>query len=103
MKITDLLSGKDYFYIMHLSYGKNHRRKELWDFARQKRTIGFDNSAVSKDRPLDKERAKENLSGMQEEKSCNKSTRLRLEKYVGFIHQIAKRYANRLGNSQWDV
>ena len=49
MKITDLLSGKEYFYLMHLSWGYNYRRKELWDFARQKRIIGLDHRDVPSD------------------------------------------------------
>jgi len=62
MKITDLLSGKNYFYIMHLSWGRNYRRKELWDFARRKKIIGLDHRNVPGDWPTVKDRVK-NLSG----------------------------------------
>lgn len=61
MKITDLLAGKEYFYIMHLSWGYNSRRKELWDFARQKGIIGLDHSDVLDDWPKVRETVKENL------------------------------------------
>lgn len=49
MKIADWLSGKEYFYIMHLSYGSNSRRKDMWDFARQKKVIGLDREDVEGD------------------------------------------------------
>jgi hypothetical protein len=62
MRITDLVSGKDYFYIMHLSWGNNYRRKELWDFARQKKIIGLDHRDVLGDWPTVKDTVK-NLSG----------------------------------------
>ncbi len=50
MKITNYLAqNKDYFYIMHLSWGKNYRREELWDFARRKGIIGLDHPDVPGD------------------------------------------------------
>jgi len=61
MKITDLLSGKDYFYIMHLSYGSNKRRKDMWDFARQKKVIGLDRSDVEGDWAIIREEAEKYL------------------------------------------
>jgi hypothetical protein len=43
MKLDELLSalGKDYFYIMHLSYGGSEK-KRLWDYAVDKQVIGLD-------------------------------------------------------------
>jgi len=63
MKITDLLSGKEYFYLMHLSWGYNSRRRELWDFARQKRIIGLDHREVTSDWPAVRDNVKKKLSG----------------------------------------
>lgn len=44
MNLKSLLDteGKDYFYIMHLSYGRNNKREPLWDYAKKKRVIGLD-------------------------------------------------------------
>ncbi len=55
MKITDLLRGREHFYMMHLSYGKNYRRKPLWNYARQKKIIGLDHPKVTGDWPRVKE------------------------------------------------
>lgn len=63
MKITDLLRGNEYFYIMHLSYGKNSRRKQLWNYARQKKIIGLDHPKVTGDWSKVKEE-KNNLSNI---------------------------------------
>jgi len=62
MKITDLLLGREHFYIMHLSYGINYRRKELWNYARQKKIIGLDHRDVPGDWPRVKEEVKDDLS-----------------------------------------
>jgi len=62
MKITDLLSGREYFYVMHLSYGANYRRKELWNYARQKKIIGLDHRSVPGDWSRVKEEVKNDLS-----------------------------------------
>lgn len=63
MKINDFLEqNKDYFYIMHLSRGKNCDREELWDFARRKRIIGLDHRDVSGDWPEVKDEVRNNLS-----------------------------------------
>jgi hypothetical protein len=61
MKITDWLLGKEYFYIMHLSWGSNSRRKDLWDFARQKKVIGLDRSDVGGDWPTIREETEKYL------------------------------------------
>jgi len=47
MKLSLMLSdkGKDYFYIMHLSYNGN-RRKELWDYASKENVIGLDSPGI---------------------------------------------------------
>jgi hypothetical protein len=44
MKFKSLLDGeeKDYFCIMHLSYGINYKRKILWDYAKENKVIGLD-------------------------------------------------------------
>lgn len=43
MKLKDLLisKGKNYFYIMHLSYN-SRKRKDLWNFAKENNVIGLD-------------------------------------------------------------
>ena len=43
MKFSTMLSdkGKDYFYIMHLSYNGN-KREELWNYAKDNNLIGLD-------------------------------------------------------------
>lgn len=47
MKLESLLNGKDYFYIMHLSHGKNDRREYLWNYAKDNEIIGLDHSYVT--------------------------------------------------------
>jgi len=50
MKIGTILSskGRDYFYIMHLSYnGQN--REELWNYAKKNRVIGLDSPRIVRD------------------------------------------------------
>ncbi len=45
MKFKSLLDKerKDYFYIMHLSYGRNNYQREiLWDYAKKNKAIGLD-------------------------------------------------------------
>lgn len=61
LMFEDLLLGKNRFYLMHLSHGYNTRRRELWDFAREKRVIGLDNSGVNGDWPLVRDKAAKNL------------------------------------------
>ena len=50
MKFENLLSdrGKDYFYIMHLSYNGSKRR-ELWNYAKENNIIGLDASRIVRD------------------------------------------------------
>jgi hypothetical protein len=48
MKLISLLSGKDYFYVMHLSYGGS-RKKECWNFARTHELIGLDRRDIDGD------------------------------------------------------
>lgn len=62
MKIDDLLLGNEFFYIMHLSFGKDSRRKELWNFARKKKIIGLDHRDILGDWPQIKEEGTHNLS-----------------------------------------
>lgn len=44
MKLKSLVDtkGKDCFYIMHLSYGKNNRRNLLWNYAKKNNIVGLD-------------------------------------------------------------
>jgi len=44
IKLKDLLSelDRDYFYLMHLSYGNAPSRKPLWEFACDNKLIGLD-------------------------------------------------------------
>jgi predicted HNH restriction endonuclease len=63
VKFKDLISEKDRFYIMHMSYGNNYRRKELWNFALQKKIIGLDHSDVDSDWPTIREQARKRISG----------------------------------------
>lgn len=60
MKLKSLLDteGKDYFYIMHLSYGNNHRREPLWDYAKENEVIGLDLPGIVDD-SWNKEKVKE--------------------------------------------
>ena len=51
VKIEKFLSGKDYFYLMHLSQNSNRRRRSMWNFARQCKLIGLDRSDVNADWP----------------------------------------------------
>lgn len=48
MKLKSLLDTeeKDYFYIMHLSYGNNYRREPLWDYAKKNKVIGLNHHTV---------------------------------------------------------
>jgi len=50
MKIKDLLSekGRDYFYIMHLSYD-GRERERLWNYAKEKNLIGLSHRDVNDD------------------------------------------------------
>jgi len=50
MTLATLLSerGRDYFYIMHLSYN-GQRREELWSYARANRMIGLDAPRIVRD------------------------------------------------------
>jgi len=52
IRFETLLLGKNHFYLMHLSYGYNYKREELWNFAREKGIIGLDNREVKDDWPL---------------------------------------------------
>lgn len=61
LEFKDLLWEKNRFYLMHLSYGYKTRRRELWNFAREKRIIGLDNSGVNGDWPLVRDEAAKNL------------------------------------------
>lgn len=61
MRFEDLLSERDHFYLMHLSYGYNYKRKELWNFAREKRIIGLDHREVKDDWPLVRDKAMKSL------------------------------------------
>lgn len=47
---------------MHLSWGANTRRRDLWNFARQKKIVGLDHREVRRDWPTVKNRV--NLSGL---------------------------------------
>ena len=53
MRLDELLSGKgkNYFYIMHLSYGEGRKenRKPLWNYAKENNIIGLDYSSVVTD------------------------------------------------------
>jgi hypothetical protein len=50
MKVKDLLSekGKDYVYIMHLSY-EGRERERLWNYAERREIIGLDHRDVNDD------------------------------------------------------
>lgn len=61
LRFEDLLLGQDHFYLMHLSYGYNYRREELWNFAREKKIIGLDNRGVKDDWPLVRDEAVKSL------------------------------------------
>jgi hypothetical protein len=62
MKLKSLLDGKDYFYVMHLSYGYNNRREPLWDYAKREEVIGLNHYTVSdnwnKDKVKERARSK---------------------------------------------
>lgn len=45
MRFETLVSKKNYFYIMHLSYN-GRKRKELWNYAKEKNLIGLDYPSV---------------------------------------------------------
>jgi len=53
MRLDELLSekGKNYFYIMHLSYGEGsiENRKRLWNYAKENNVIGLDYPGVVTD------------------------------------------------------
>jgi hypothetical protein len=68
VKFEDLISGKGRFYLMHLSYGVNRNREPLWKFARQKKMIGLDHSAVRGDFPLIQDQVKQAVA--RKEISC---------------------------------
>lgn len=61
MKLVNLLSDRDYFYLMHLSWGANNRRREMWNFARERSVIGLDRSDVEGDWTQIRDRAEEHL------------------------------------------
>lgn len=68
MNLKSLLAkkGKDYFYIMHLSYGrgKRHMREPLWEYAKKNDIIGLDlPDLVNDDWNKVKELVKERISG----------------------------------------
>lgn len=48
MKVGQLLSdmGKEYFYIMHLSY-KGRERRRLWQYAQRDKVVGLSHRAVN--------------------------------------------------------
>lgn len=50
MTVRDLLSekGKDYFYIMHLSY-EGRERERLWNYAERREIIGLEHGDVNDD------------------------------------------------------
>lgn len=50
MKLGTMLSekGKDYFYIMHLSYNGS-QREELWNYAKEEDLIGLDAPRIVRD------------------------------------------------------
>jgi hypothetical protein len=54
MKLSAVLSdkGKDYFYIMHLSYNGS-RRKELWEYASKENLIGLDAPRIVRENWID--------------------------------------------------
>ncbi|VVB51548.1 Uncharacterised protein [uncultured archaeon] len=62
------LKGKDYFYIMHLSYGRNYKRELLWNYAKENKIIGLDlPNIVNGDWNKEKESARERgISGIWE-------------------------------------
>lgn len=51
MKLGDYIDGKNYFYIMHLSYGTgtDEDRREYWEFGRDSNLIGLDRLGVEMD------------------------------------------------------
>lgn len=51
MRLNELLSkkGKNYFYIMHLSYGEGIHRERLWNYAKNNNVIGLDYPRVVTD------------------------------------------------------
>lgn len=61
IRFKDLVSETKHFYLMHLSYGCNCRRSELWTFARQNKKIGLDHERVNGDWPSVKDRVKDKL------------------------------------------
>lgn len=61
IRFKDLISQTKHFYLMHLSYGFNSRRSELWTFARQNKKIGLDHKNVNGDWPSVKEKVKDRL------------------------------------------
>lgn len=68
MKFESLLDtkGKDYFYIMHLSYS-GHNREPLWDYSKENKVIGLDLPNVVKDDwNKVKESVRERISGIWE-------------------------------------
>lgn len=42
LRVLDLLDGKDYFYIMHLSYSRGRDVERLWNYAKKHSVIGLD-------------------------------------------------------------
>jgi len=62
--LEDLLNemGKDYFYIMHLSYGDYGRKKECWDYAYKHSRIGLDYDIVKGDWAKIRDKVKDKLS-----------------------------------------
>jgi hypothetical protein len=63
LEFKNLHFQKKRFYIMHLSYGNNTKRNELWNFARQKDLVGLDHSTITNDWPIIKEEIKDDISG----------------------------------------
>lgn len=51
MKLGQLLKDRDFFYLMHLSYGTGREddREEHWNYARRNELIGLDKSEVDRD------------------------------------------------------
>ncbi len=66
MKLSTLLrtKGKDYFYIMHLSYGGGDKER-LWNYAKKNNLIGISHrEIIDYDWKVDSELAKNRISGI---------------------------------------